>query len=225
MLPLSAQTDKKRIELSGTISNKYPIKMILTIQNNKVLGYYFYEKHKTKILVSGILKGTKITLIESPDFDPEFSIGFIGVLKNKNFTGNWIDKNNRKTLDFKATIESHKSLEIDPKITKIEGNYEDVTNSKKFRGSVKLQFINQNIFSFEISNGSENCNGNLKGLIDLKNLKNGIYSDNLCKELKFSIEKDSVFIQEKDCEWHGATCSFDGKYKKQVLEKTNQNSK
>lgn len=213
VINLSAQPDKRLIELSGTISDKYPIKMILTIKNDKILGYY-YEKYKTKILLSGQIKGTKVTLNESPDYESEFKIGFIGDLNGKMFIGKWIEKNKSKSLDFKCFIDSVKELIIDNKIVKIEGYYKDIFNSEKFQGSVILHHINETIFSFEISNGSENCVGYLQGLIDLKNLKTGLYSADLCKELRFDLESDTLIIKEKECDWHGAYCPFDGKYQK-----------
>lgn len=95
-LSVSAQTKNRTIQLSGTISEKYPIKMVLTLNGNKVLGFYFYEKYKSKILLEGQIKGDKVTLNESPDIDSEFSIGFIGTLKNNSFSGVWADKYKKK---------------------------------------------------------------------------------------------------------------------------------
>lgn len=212
---LSAQTDYKIVELSGKISNQYPIKMVLKIQKDEVLGYYYYEKYKTKILLEGQIKGTKITLSESPDYEKEFKIGFVGELNSKTFNGHWIDKNNNKSLVFKATIDSDKKAAVDTKISKIEGTYENVYNSDKYQGGVNLQYIHQNLFCFEVSNGTESgCVGYLKGLIDLKNLQSGTYTTNACKTLNISLEKDSLTITEKECDWHGYRCPFDGKYKK-----------
>ena len=37
------------IHLSGEIDNQYSIKMTLSIAENEIHGYYFYEKYKTKI--------------------------------------------------------------------------------------------------------------------------------------------------------------------------------
>jgi hypothetical protein len=214
-IDLSAQTEKRLVELSGTISDKYPIKMILTIQNDKVLGYYYYEKYKTKILLAGQIKGTKITLNESPDYESDFKIGFVGEFNGNLMNGSWIDKDKNKTLNFNVSVDSDKKITIDKKITKIEGNYENVYSSDKYQSSVNLQYINESLFCFEVSNGTESgCVGYLKGLIDLKNLKSGIYSNSTCKELNISFVSDTLIITEKDCDWHGMNCPFDGKYKK-----------
>jgi hypothetical protein len=46
--PLSGQN--KIIKLSGSIDDQYPITMVLNVQGEDVVGYYFYEKYQTKIL-------------------------------------------------------------------------------------------------------------------------------------------------------------------------------
>ncbi len=80
--------------------------MTLTFNGDKVLGFYFYEKFKTKILLVGQIERDKITLNESPDYESEFKIGFIGDLKSDSFSGVWTDKDKNKTLNFKTTIDS-----------------------------------------------------------------------------------------------------------------------
>lgn len=96
---LSAQTSRRTIQLSGTISNEYPIKMTLTFNGDKVLGFYFYEKFKTKILLEGQIIEDKITLIESPDYESDFKIRFIGDLKDDSFSGVWTDKVKKKKIE------------------------------------------------------------------------------------------------------------------------------
>lgn len=61
---LSAQTSRKVIQMEGTISNEYPIIMTLIIENENVLGFYYYEKYKTKILLEGQITVDKLTLME-----------------------------------------------------------------------------------------------------------------------------------------------------------------
>ena len=215
MINSSAQTEKRIIELSGTISDKHPIKMILTIQNDKVLGYYYYEKYKTKILLDGQINGTKITLNESPGIESDFKIGFIGNFNGNIISGNWIDKDKNKTFNFKVLIDSDKTMQVSEKIKSIEGNYENIKNSEKYDGSILLQSIIDNIFCFQISTGLEDgCVGYIKGLIEVENLSTGTYSGSLCKELKIIIDADTITVIEKSCDLHGMNCSFNGKYKK-----------
>lgn len=214
-LELSAQTNRRSIQFSGTISEKYPIKMTLTIQNEKVTGYYYYEKYKTKILLSGQIQGDKITLKESPDYESDFKTGFIGDFKNSEFNGNWTDKVKGKSLKFKASADSDKPIIVSNKILEIEGAYEDVMSSDKYFSSLDLQYISDDLFCFEISNGTESgCIGYLKGLISLTDLTNGIYSGESCEEIKFIFSKNELTLIEKNCELHGMKCPFEGKYKK-----------
>jgi hypothetical protein len=214
ILNLSGQTEKRHIEFSGTISDKYPIKMFLSIQNNKVLGYYYYETYKTKILLEGEQKGTTMTLKESPDYDPKFSLGFKFDLKGKILSGTWIDSIKSKSLNVKMSIDHDTLVTTNEDINKIEGNYKNVYNSDKFQSSMILQNITNDLFCFEISIGQENCTGYLKGIIALTNFKNGYYTGNLCKKLQITIDSNVIIISEENCGWHGISCSFEGKYTK-----------
>ena len=143
---LSAQTSRRTIDLSGTISHKYPIKMTLTFNGNKVLGFYFYEKFKTKILLEGQIKEGKITLKESPDYASDFKIGFIGDLKGDSFSGEWTDKDKNKTLNFKTTVDSDNLTTIAKSTTEIEGTYENIMSSDNFFSSVDLKYIMDDLY-------------------------------------------------------------------------------
>jgi len=212
---LSAETDRRIIELTGKIAEKYNIKMVLTIKNQNVLGYYFYESVKIKILLDGKIDGTKIILNESPDYEPDFKVGFIGELKDNMIIGNWIDNNKKKSLSFKSNIVSDKILKISESINQIEGFYLNIYNSDKYLSSLYLNYITDNVFCFLISNGTESgCTGYIKKLIELDNLSSGTYSGELCEELKISFIADTLVVKEKKCEWHGMRCPFDGKYLK-----------
>lgn len=212
---LSAQTKNRIIQLSGTLSDKYPIKMTLTLNGNEVLGFYFYEKYKSKILLEGQIKGDKITLNESPDIDSEFSIGFIGTLKSDSFFGIWTDKYKKRTLNFKAHIDSDNLIIVPNTIAHIQGTYTNIYSSNDFISSVNLKYITDNLFCFQISNGTEfGCVGYVKGLIKLTDLNKGNYSGDSCEKLTFSLLTNELTIIEKNCDLHGIRCPFDGKYKK-----------
>lgn len=212
---LSAQTSRRTIQLSGTISDKYPIKMTLTFNGDKVLGFYFYEKFKTKILLEGQIKEDKITLNESPDYESDFKIGFIGDLKGDSFTGVWTDKVKNKSLNFMTTIDSDNLTKIAKSTIEIEGTFENIMSSDKYFSSVVLKYITEDLYCFEISNGTESgCVGYLKGLIKLVDLKNGIYSGDSCEKLDFKLSTNELTVSETNCDLHGMRCPFDGKYKK-----------
>ena len=46
----------------GTIDNKYPITVNLNCKNNLLSGYYFYDRYKTPITISGYISGEKIQI-------------------------------------------------------------------------------------------------------------------------------------------------------------------
>lgn len=212
---LSAQTSRRIIELSGSILDKYLIKMTLTFDCDKILGFYFYEKYKTKILLEGQIKECKITLNEFPDSESDLKKGFIGDLKGGSFSGVWTDKVKNKTLNFKATINSDNLTTIAKNRTDIEGTYENIKNSDKFLGSIDMKYITDDVYCFEIVNGTESgCVGYIKGLIKLVDLKNGIYSGDSCEKLEFNLSTNELTIFETNCDLHGMRCPFDGKYKK-----------
>jgi hypothetical protein len=187
----------------------------LTFNGDKVLGFYFYEKFKTKILLEGQIREDKITLNESPDYESDFKIGFIGDFKGDSFSGVWTDKVKNKTLNFKTTVDSDTLTTIAKSTIETEGTYENIMSSEKYFSSVDLKYITDDLYCFEISNGTESgCVGYLKGLIKLTNLKNGIYSGNSCEKLEFKLSTNELTVTETNCDLHGMRCPFDGKYKK-----------
>ena len=211
----SAQTNRKVVQLTGFISDKYPIAMTLTIENENVLGFYYYEKYNTKILLEGQMTGNKLTLKESPDYESEFKTGFIGEMADSNFIGKWVDKTKDKTLKCELIIKSDKQIKLTKDILRIEGNYESSFNSENYMGSVGLRNINGELFCFEISNGTESgCVGFLKGLVELKDFKSGFFSTELCEKLEFKLLDNELTVIENNCDYHGMRCPFEGKYKK-----------
>ncbi len=212
---LFAQTEKRVIELSGKIANKYPIKMILTIKDNNVLGYYFYTKYKTKILLEGTIKNNKIELTESPDYEDQFKKGFVGKIDYKGFEGEWKDIWKEKSLNFKSQIISDKTITIDESAKKIEGHYKNVNNSDAYHAALYLVHIKDNIFCFEFSVGTESgCVGYLKQLVVFSNSEEAYYRDNNCEKIEFRFDSEHLIIKEENCDWHGYNCYFEGKYKK-----------
>lgn len=210
---LSAQTSRKIIQLTGTILDKYPIVMTLTIENENVLGFYYYEKYKTKILLEGQMTGDKITLKESSDYESEYKTGFVGEITDSKFIGKWVDKTNDKTLKCELVIKSDKQMNLTKDVAGIEGTYESLFNSENYLGSIDLKNITDELFCFEISNGTESgCVGFLKGLVKLKDLKNGIFSTDLCEKLEFQLSDNELTIIENKCDFHGMRCPFEGKY-------------
>ena len=212
---LSGQTNRKVIQLTGTISDKYPIVMTLSIENEDVIGFYYYEKYKTKILLEGQITGNKFTLRECPDLESEFKIGFIGEMTDSSFIGKWMDKTKDKTLKIELIIKSDMQIKLTEDILRIEGTYESLFNSEKYMGSVNLKNIDGELFCFEISNGTESgCVGFLKGLVELKDLKSGVFSTDLCEKLEFNFLNNELTVKENNCDFHGIRCPFEGKYGK-----------
>jgi hypothetical protein len=205
---LSAQTNRRVIQLSGTVS-EHPIKMTLSFHGDKILGFYYYED-KPKILLEGQLKGDQITLTESPNFQSEF----IGDFKGGKFTGLWSDKAKNETLNFATSVNSDHSIRIANTITDMEGVYIDLLRPETTFSSLELRYITGDLYCFKISSGTESgCEGFVKGLINLPHLS-GNYSGESCEEIAFSFLAKEFTLIEKNCDLHGMNCSFSGKYKK-----------
>lgn len=212
---LSAQTCRKVLQMKGVISNKYPIVMTLTIENEHVFGFYYYEKYKTKILLEGQITDDKVTLMESPDHENQFKTGFMGTITDSIFSGNWVDKPHDKMLKFELKIKLDKPMNLSKDIAAIEGTYESLYNSDKYFGSVVLRNITDELFYFEISNGTESgCTGFLKGLVELNDFKKGVFSTDLCEKLEFKLLNNELNLIENNCDLHGMICPFNGEYKK-----------
>jgi hypothetical protein len=212
---VSAQTQKRIIKLSGSIDDKYAILMTLAIEGEKVLGYYYYDKYKSKLLLEGSIQENKVVLNESPGYKREFEVGFIGDLNDNSLTGVWMDKAQNKTMNFSTLIYADVQENKEEKVAELEGNFESIHNSEKFISSVELEHIADHTFCFRISNGTESgCVGYLKGLIELKNLKQGRYSEESCEEIQFTYANQELYITENNCEHHGMRCPFEGRYKK-----------
>jgi hypothetical protein len=209
---LAAQANRRIIQLSGSVSD-YPIKMTLAFHGDKILGFYSHE-NKAKILLEGQINGEKITLSEKPGYESEFRIGFIGDFKGGTFAGIWTDKEKNELLNFRTAVNSDNSIKITNKIADVEGIYENVHSSDSFISSVQLKYIADDFFCFEISEARESgCVGYSKGLLKLTDLK-ASYSDDGCEEIGFSLLAKELTLTEKNCEWHGMNCPFQGQYKK-----------
>jgi len=87
---------------SGKISNKYSIMLFIKyIDNNRVNALYWYEKYKKLVELSGYLKDNRLKLIAQNKDDKDIEI-FIGDLKNRSFSGEWINLEDNRSLKFKV---------------------------------------------------------------------------------------------------------------------------
>ena len=212
---VSAQTNKRIVELSGTISDTIPIVMTLNFHGNEILGFYFKDKLQTKILLEGQISGNKIILKESPNYDFEFNMKFEGTLIDSKFSGVWEDKMKKKSLKFKSSILLDKQQSSNKKLIEVEGIYENKNHSLTNLSSIKIKNIANEVFFFEISNGTApGCIGYLKGLFTLTDFNQGVFKGESCEELAFLFSKNELILTEKQCEFHGMACPFEGKYQK-----------
>ena len=84
---------------TGTINNKYPIAMRLEKTDSKIIGYYYYKKHKKKIRLEGkVISGKKVNVNE---YDKDKVQGtFKGKIKGDTFSGQWKDAKGKKKILF-----------------------------------------------------------------------------------------------------------------------------
>lgn len=226
-LSLSAKTNNRVIELSGSIADKYPFKMALSIKSDTVIGYYYYEKYKTKILLVGIVQGTNVILSEGSMmgiYSSELEnlsksklpqMGFVGELKDSTFVGKWI--NGEKKLGFTAKVNADNNIFDDKQHANIDGYYEGTIKDGEDNYLV-LRHISNGVFYFCISVNVFNASGgmgDLAGIVELKNLQNGSFKDANCKSLDFVVKNNSIIVRENECSfYHGPGCSFDRSFKK-----------
>lgn len=81
----------------GKLNEKFRIGLYLEYNNNNVSGFYFYEKMKKKINVTGRRNGKKLTLSASV---PEGIETFDGLLDNGKFKGVWSNATGNKSYPF-----------------------------------------------------------------------------------------------------------------------------
>ena len=94
----------------------------------------------------------------------------------------------------------------------ITGNYVDKRNDDNYISEMKLNYISSNYSTFDINVGTPICNGSIQGSSRISDDGVAYYSTPTCKSLKFIFNNDDVYIEEKDCEEHGANCGFAGTY-------------
>lgn len=70
----------------GTLNGKIRIKLHLDIDKNNITGYYYYDKIKKKIKISGEINGDKLNLYAETTEGKET---FNGVINDGQFTGIW----------------------------------------------------------------------------------------------------------------------------------------
>lgn len=81
----------------GKINGKFRVKLHLNFKGNDVSGYYFYEKTKKNIYMTGTRNKNKIVLLAKT---PEGNESFNGVLQGGEFSGVWSDAKGNKKYPF-----------------------------------------------------------------------------------------------------------------------------
>lgn len=109
-VPIASQVYS--LNLTGTINNKYPIKMILEIDRENVTGSYYYTKHNNPILLSGTLVNEKMILTEYGTNVSDIGV-FNGVYNKNSFAGTWSNKGT-KTFPFFLAVENSTSVAKEP---------------------------------------------------------------------------------------------------------------
>ncbi len=202
---------------SGKIDDKYEITMVLSQKaDNKIVGYYFYEKYNIKIPLEGTVEDNLYVIKEYPDFEFSYKKGFkLESFKNE-LTGCWFDSLDKKNLGVFLKKTTKSGVKYISKYKKVEGFYQDIVNSRTLFRDVEMFYIADDIFLFCISSVHENgCNGFVKELISLNDDYEGVYKSKDCAEIKITCNSDELIVEEKDCTaLHGYRCPFDGKYVK-----------
>jgi hypothetical protein len=151
-------------------------------------------------------------LVESDLVDT--SVFFQGDIAGLKITGQWQDNNKKTKLAFSIsqleTIDSAKHFSIK------NGSYENISsNHSKF---CSIYYVDNNLFYYECSVGTENCDGQIFGIakLDAYGKAQSLKMSNPDSEcfLKFAFTKNKIKIEEGgDCtSSHGASCTFGGDF-------------
>ncbi len=206
----------------GQIDNKYDIVLKITSNSGQITGNYFYKTKGTDIQVKGNLDNQgNFTLNEYNSKGNQTGV-FNGTMSNNNkIEGNWSKPNGDKAMPFvliesNTQYESSKTQINDEKYNSISGEYESEYNSYGVSlASAKIKYIGNKQFTFEIFTSHENgCIGEVSGTATIDDNGIGKYSDDDCKLLTFKFTTSKLTIDETECDLHGASCDFSGKYMK-----------
>lgn len=100
------ESGKKYYHYKGTIDNKYPITMDISIYGESMYGFYYYDKVGTPISLNGIVNDDNTFSLEEETNKEDISIitgYFKGKINNDNsLSGKWLDKNKEKSFSFEA---------------------------------------------------------------------------------------------------------------------------
>ena len=84
----------------------------------------------------------------------------------------------------------------------------------QFDQYLELLSIDDNSFRISVSVGTEDCTGQVYGVLTFKSDNRIDFFANDCK-LQFHVKDDKIIVEEKepgDCDYHGHNCFFDGTY-------------
>ncbi|EGV5525340.1 hypothetical protein JF639_004724, partial [Salmonella enterica] len=93
----NCDTDIDSVNYIGKLNGKFRIAMHLKYNNDSTSGFYFYEKVKRKINITGRRNGMRLTLTASV---PEGIETFDGLLENGQFKGTWSSAAGNKKYPF-----------------------------------------------------------------------------------------------------------------------------
>lgn len=93
----SCDIDSDSVNYIGKLNDKFRMGLHLEYNDNNVSGFYFYEKMKKKINVTGRRNGDRLTLSASV---PEGMETFDGLLEKGQFKGVWSNAAGNKKYTF-----------------------------------------------------------------------------------------------------------------------------
>ena len=98
---INSCTDNKNNfkNFNGAISNKYKITGSLNVENEIISGFYYYDKYKIPLEISGFYKGDSL-FFSGLDKDGKSIDKFEGVLDNNKINGIWKKGSGNKKSTF-----------------------------------------------------------------------------------------------------------------------------
>lgn len=204
----------RKLSFSGRMGTDRSLEMVLVVNQHKVKGFS-REGDSIKIAVSGTVRGDSMVLHQTSSSMEEVSKeGFFGVYSDAGYAGEW--RGNGMSGAF--TVKSAGGFPEGTNPPPAEGLYLYERMGKG--GSVCLTHLRDHTFYFEVSGYTESgCIGDLVGVVDLDRFLTGKYVNEGCEALEMQIVDDSLTLSETNCfDFHGASCSFEGVYRKVVSD-------
>ena len=103
-----------------------------------------------------------------------------------------------------------------PKYSVYNGTYNSTFNEDGISiGQLVIKYNKDREINFEITTATQSgCTGDLTGTAKIESNGIAYYGNSDCESLTFEFKNNQIIVNEKNCNFHGMRCTFNGTYKK-----------